>query len=444
MTGKKHLAFDLGASSGRAIVGWIEGGKLQLKEVHRFPNHPYEESGRFYWDFTSLTKELETGLQKAFEFAPDLSTFSVDTWGVDIVFFRNGKPVRQPHAYRDPRFLKAMEDVHKIVPPREMYAATGIQLMEFNTVYQIFADQQDHPEDFTDGAQMLLMPDALLAMLTGEMTSEYTIASTGAVLDPATRDWKTELFRKLDLPTSVLTKIVAPCTMGAPLKAEVCKRLGIPSIPSVKCCSHDTASAVAALPSKGIGEDAYISIGTWALLGAEITKPNLSDAAFAAHYTHEGGLQGTLRFLTNITGTWLLQETRRTWNEAGDNITFQQMCELAQSVKTTKRINPNDTVFSAPGDMPTRIADYCREHGQGEFASRAELLRCVYDSLADCFRDKLAELEKVQDTKYAKLHILGGGTKDDFLMQLTANSIGRPVIAGPVEATAAGNLLSQL
>lgn len=444
MTGKKHLAFDLGASSGRAIVGWIEDGTLRLREVHRFPNHPYEQDGRFFWDFATLTKELESGLQKAFGFAPDLATFSVDTWGVDAVFFRDGKPIRQPYAYRDPRFRRAQEDVHKIISGRELYAATGIQLLEFNTVYQLFADAQDHPEDFRSGAKMLMMPDALLAVLTGEMTSEYTIASTGALLDPYTREWKTELFEKLNLPTDILTKIVPPCTLGAPLKEEISRRLGVPRIPSVKCCSHDTASAVAALPTREIAKDAYISLGTWALLGAEIIEPNLSDAAYQAGYTHEGGLAGTLRFLTNITGTWLLQETRRTWQEAGENITFSEMCDLAKSVKTEKRIDPDDKAFALPGNMPERIAAYCREHGQGEFTSRAELLRCIYDSLADCFAGRLLELEKLRHTEYAKLHILGGGTKDDFLMQLTANRIGKSVVAGPVEATAIGNLLSQL
>ena len=440
----KHLAFDLGASSGRAIVGWVEGGKLQLQEVHRFPNHPYEKDGRFYWNFTALTNELKEGLKKACAAYSDISTFSIDTWGVDVVFFRNGEPIREPYSYRDPRFVTAMNDVHKILPAEELYAKTGIQLMSFNTVYQLFADHQDHPEDFRDGAKVLFMPDALMMMLTGEALTEYTIASTGALLDPYTRTWQKEVFNKLDIPADVLTQLVEPCTLSAPLKKELCEELGVPRITGIRCGAHDTASAVAALPSDAPEKAAYISLGTWALLGAEIRQPVTGPDAFQAKYTNEGGIDGTIRFLTNITGTWLLQETKNAWNEAGDAITFNEMCDLAMSVETEKRFNPNDPAFATPGNMPERIADYCRTNGQGEFSGRAELLRCIYESLAQCFCEKLHELEKVRGGTYEKLHILGGGTKDTFLMQLTANRIGIPVLAGPVEATAAGNLLAQL
>lgn len=442
---KKHLAFDLGASSGRAIVGWIEDGKLRLEEVHRFVNHPMEmEPDHFHWDFTSLVHEIETGLQKAFAFAEDMASFSIDTWGVDVVFFRDGKPIRQPNCYRNSRFNDTMDHVHKdLISGQRMYEHTGIQLMPFNTVYQLYTDFKEHPEDFGNGAKMLFMPDALLYMLTGDDRTEYTIASTGALLDPETRQWKRDLLQKLGIPDSVLTELVPPCTLGKQLKQDVCERLGIPRIPCVKCGSHDTASAVAALPAQEIGNDAYISLGTWALLGAELLKPNLSAGAFQAHYTNEGGLANTIRFLTNITGTWLLQETRRTWNESGENISFAQMCDLAQTVTTDKRIDPNHSAFSLPGDIPTRIMESFEARNQEKPASRAELLRCIYESLADCFRSKLRELESLRGSPYQKLHILGGGTKDDFLMQLTSNKIGVPVIAGPVEATAIGNLLAQ-
>ncbi len=441
MKTQKHLAFDLGASSGRAIVGWIDEEKrLRLQEVHRFSNHPYEENGRFYWDFTALCSELKTGLKKAFEYAEDTVSFSVDTWGVDLVFFRNGTPTRQPYCYRDPRFVQAMEDVHKIVPAEECFAETGIQILPFNTLYQLFADCQDHPEDFSGNAKALFMPDALLAVLTGEECTEYTIASTGAMLDPETRNWNIALTERLGIPANVLTDIVPPCTGGALLKQELCSELGIPQIPCIRCASHDTGSAIAALPAPGSTEHAaYISLGTWALLGAEIQTPDMTNAAYCAHYTNEGGAAGTIRFLTNITGTWLLQETKRTWNESGDPVTFAEMEQLAKAAKTEKRFNPNDPVFSAPGDMPERISRVC-----GGFASRGELLRCIYESLADCFAEKLKELEKLRNCKYEKLHILGGGTKDSFLMQLTANRIGIDVLAGPVEATAIGNILAQI
>ncbi len=435
---KKHLAFDLGASSGRAIAGWIEDGKLRLHEVHRFSNHPFEKDGRLYWDFSALCRELKTGLQKAFAFADDIATFSVDTWGVDLVFFRNGEPIRQPYCYRDPRFSKAMADVHRIIPAEECFAATGIQILSINTLYQLYADYQDHPEDFTDGAKALFMPDALLSVLTGNTDTEYTIASTGELLDPAARTWNTALLEKLGIPAAVLTNLVPPCTQSTALRKEICEELGVPPIPCVKCASHDTASAVFAAPLTA-ENSAYISLGTWALLGAEIRTPDCSAAAYRASYTNEGGVDGTLRFLTNITGTWLLQETRRTWNESGDPITFAEMERLAKNAATEKRFNPNDPVFATPGNMPERICAAC-----GGFSGRSELLRCIYESLADCFAAKLKELEKLRGCKYDRLHILGGGTKDAFLMQLTADRIGMDVVAGPVEATAIGNILAQL
>ncbi|MBO5960045.1 MAG: rhamnulokinase, partial [Lentisphaeria bacterium] len=408
---KRHLAFDLGASSGRAIVGWMEDGKLQLQEVHRFPNHPYEKDGRFHWNFTALSNELKVGLKKACAAYTDISTFSIDTWGVDVVFFRNGEPIREPYSYRDPRFVTAMNEVHQILPEEELYRMTGIQILSFNTVYQLYADWQDHPEDFRDGAKVLFMPDALMVMLTGETLTEYTIASTGALLDPHTRKWQQDVFSKLNLPADVLTGLVEPCTVTAPLKKELCEELGIPQLTGIRCGAHDTASAVAALPSAEPEKAAYISLGTWALLGAEIRTPVADRTAYLAKYTNEGGIDGTLRFLTNITGTWLLQETKNFWNQAGDSITFNEMCNLAMSVETEKRFDPNDPIFATPGNMPERIAEYCRNNGQGEFSGRAELLRCIYESLAGCFCDKLHELEKVRGGKYEKLHILGGGTK---------------------------------
>ncbi len=439
-----YLAFDLGASSGRAILGSLENGRLKLEEVHRFPNHPKEKDGHFYWDIAELAKELETGLQKAFAAAGDIVSFSVDTWGVDTVYMRNGQPVRNPSCYRDERFIRAQQDVHTRISGQELFTESGIQLLAFNTIYQMYAHAEDYPEDFADGTKMLFIPDALIALLTGQEATEYTIASTGALLNPQTRQWNTELLERLEIPVNVLTGLLQPGTRGAMLKPELCERLGIPAIPCVRCGSHDTASAIAALPQPDTAECAYISLGTWALLGAELREPNLSTAAFTAHYTNEGGVEGTIRFLTNITGTWLLQETRRILNET-EPTTFSRMCEMAQAAgETAKRFDPNDPVFSTPGDIPARIRQYMRETNQGEFSSTGELIRCIYESLADAFRDKLQELEKTLGMKYRTLNILGGGTKDEFLMQLAANRTGINVAAGPVEATAAGNLIVQM
>lgn len=442
MSSGTRLAFDLGASSGRAILGRIVNGKLELEEIHRFPNHPVEKDGRMYWDFSGLMHEIETGLVKACAACPNIASVSVDTWGVDIVFFRGGKPVREPYCYRDPRFERAMNSVHEIIPAEEMFRRTGIQIMPFNTVYQLYADREDAPEDFR-GTKILFMPDAILAMLTGNIQAEYTDASTGALLDPVTRDWNWPLLDQLGIPTDILPELAAPCTSAGLLSEDLCRRLGIPRIPAVRCGSHDTASAVAAMPSADAGNAAYISLGTWALLGAEIPECVCTDEAFRAHYTNEGALEGKIRFLTNITGTWLLQETRRVWNEAGGNLSFGEMSAMAESAQTEKRIAPNDPAFSTPGDMPGRIENYCVKTGQGAFSGRAELLRCIYESIADCFCDSLRKLENLLGVKYQALHVLGGGSRDRLLMRLTAERTGIPILAGPVEATAVGNLSAQ-
>ena len=440
-----HLIFDLGASSGRAMIGGLEGGKLFLREAHRFRNYPVERGGSWFWDFGHLVAELKEGFRKAFALDPGISTFSIDTWGVDYVFFRDGKPIRDPYNYRDERTAPAAEALHRIVSRDELFAATGIQLMNLNTVYQLFAHRKDFPGDFENGSMLLFMPDALHYVLTGDTSTEYTIASTGALLDPRSRDWNRELLGKLGIPGSVFTPIVPPSSGGAPLRPEIAAELGIPRIAGIKCGSHDTASAVAALPLRDGGSAAYVSLGTWALLGAELAAPMLAPEAGRAHYTNEGGLEGTIRFLTNITGTWILQECRRVWSEEdGRDVSFGELSALAESSVGPARIDPNDAAFTPPGDMPARIVDYCRRTGQKVPATRGEILRTVYDSLSGAFAEKLAELEKLAGRNYKELHIIGGGVQDRFLMRLTAAAIGRPVAAGPVEATAIGNLLSQL
>ena len=440
-----HLIFDLGASSGRAMIGRLEAGKLSLREAHRFKNYPVERGGSWYWEFDHLVAELKEGFRKAFALDPGITTFSIDTWGVDYVFFRGGKPIRDPFNYRDERTYAAMEALHRKVSRDELFAATGIQLMNINTVYQLFAHREAFPGDFEDGSMMLFMPDALHYVLTGDTRTEYTIASTGALLDPRTRDWNRRLLAKLGLPESVFTPIVPPSTAGMPLRAEIAAELGIPRVAGIKCGSHDTASAVAALPLRDGGAAAYVSLGTWALLGAELPAPMLTPEAGRAHYTNEGGLEDTIRFLTNITGTWILQECRRVWSEEDHReISFGELSQLAANSAAPGRIDPNDDSFSPPGDMPKRIVEYCRRTGQRIPEGRGEILRTVYDSLAEAFAAKLAELEKFTGQRYGELHIIGGGVQDRFLMQLTADAIGRPVAAGPVEATATGNLLSQL
>jgi sugar (pentulose or hexulose) kinase len=442
---KKYLAFDLGASSGRAIIGTINDGKLLLEEVHRFVNGPIEKDGSLFWDFEKQCAEIRTGLKKALSIAPDISSIAIDTWGVDYVLFNrnSGKMVRLPYHYRDSRTDDIPEKVYEIISQNELYKRTGIEFMQLNTLYQLVAHKEAHPEDFEDSV-MLVMPDALTYMLNGAMTCEYSEASTTNLLDPVKRNWDFELIEMLGLPKSIFPEIAFPCTKSAPLKAELQKEFNCGAIPVVKVGSHDTASAVGAVPAPADRDWAYISCGTWALFGAEIDSPIRTDEARLGPFTNEGGLDEKILFLSNIMGTWLFQETRREWNEAGRNISFAEMEKLANAGEAFKYlINPNDNLFLTPGDMPAKIREFCSKTGQQVPETDSDVLRCIYDSLAVYFRTKLEKLEKILGVKYESLNIVGGGIKDGKLMQCTADCLGFPVVAGPVEGTAIGNILAQ-
>ncbi|MCP3968341.1 MAG: rhamnulokinase [Lentisphaerae bacterium] len=442
---KNYLAFDLGASSGRGIIGTLEDGKLSLKEIHRFVNGPQEKNDSLFWDFKSICNEIKAGLKKAFAENPDISSIGIDTWGVDYVLFDRdtGKVKCQPYNYRDPRTDDIWLEVEKTISLDAVYARTGIQYMQLNTLYQLVAHNQQRPQDF-DNAVLLFIPDALTYMLCGEMTCEYSEASTSNLLDPVKRDWDFELIEMLGLPKDIFPEVVPPCSKAATLKPEFQKLLGCGSVEVVKVGAHDTASAVAAVPAPTDRNWAYVSCGTWALLGAELDQPLCSEEAGKAPFTNEGGLENKIRFLTNIMGTWLFQETRREWNEAYRNISFAEMEAMARDAKPLKYlVNPNDASFLTPGDMPERIRDFCEDTGQGTPKSDSEILRCIYDSLALYFRTKTAQLEKILGVEYQCLNIVGGGTKDQMLMQMTADCLGITVESGPVEATAIGNLLAQ-
>ena len=440
----KFLAFDLGASSGRAIVGTLDNGKLSLEEVHRFKNGPIEKSDGLYWDYPALCSELVAGLEKAVKAAGKLDGIAIDTWGVDYVLFDpERKIVRLPYNYRDERTKKAAQAVRGILGDSEIYKLTGIQKMELNTNYQLYAHFTEHPEELQNSV-FLNIPDALAFHLGGDFTTEYTIASTSGLLDPVTREWCWELIDKLGLPRSIFPQIVPPCTQGGVLSKELQEKLSLPAIPIFKVGSHDTASAVAAVPAPPQGNWAYLSAGTWALLGAELDAPSITCDGEKAHFTNEGGLGGKIRFLTNIMGSWLFQETRRIWNSNGQDLSFEDICQMAAASELGKYlIDPNNQEFVTPGDMPQRIRDFCRATGQDGELSDAEVARAIYDSLALYFKNKIAFLESLLNVKYSAFNIVGGGTRDRLLMQLTADAMGIPVIAGPVEATSTGNIIAQ-
>ena len=439
------LAFDLGASSGRGILGTIDNGKLSLEEIHRFENGPVDIDGSLHWDINKIFAEIKTGLKNALEKCDDIAGIAVDTWGVDHLFLKdNGEFARLPYNYRDSRTDGVAEELFdNVISQKDLYAKAGIQSMFFNSIYQIAAHKKSHPEDF-DHSKLLFMPDALTYLLCGKVACEYSIASTSSLMNAETRDWDFELIEKLGIPKEVFPEIVPPCTLAGTLTEELQNELGCKAIPVLHVGSHDTASAVAAVPADSSTNWAYLSCGTWALIGTENSAPILTEDAMNANCTNEGGLNEKIRFLTNINGTWILQETRRVWREAGREISFAEMENMAEGAAPSACLfDPNDSLFNPPGDMPERICEYCRKTGQEVPEGDAAILRCIYDSLANCFKEKLAKFAELADRKFDVLHIVGGGTKDRLLMQLTANRLGIPVIAGPVEATAIGNIIGQ-
>lgn len=442
---KSYLAFDLGASSGRAILGGIARGKLVLTEVHRFPNNGRVANGDLRWDINGLRDELAAGIERAFAAGSPVS-MGIDTWGVDYALFSPGscEPVEEPFTYRDGRTDHIRPEVFAVVPKAELYRRTGIQDMSFNTVFQLAAHRKRDPETLAR-TTFLHIPDALGYMLGGTFDTEYTDASTSGLLDARKREWDFGIIDRLGLPRTLFPKIVPPGASGGELSEKWRRRLGVPRLPIVKVGSHDTASAVAAVPDTTGEEFAYMSLGTWALLGAEAAEPCLTDAAAEAHFTNEGGLDRTIRFLTNIMGCWLFQECRRFWQEQGRDLSFAEMEKLAAACEPLRfRIDPKSGEFLAPGNMPERIAAAAEKLSGARPETPGEIVRCVYDSLALCVRDELRTLEKLRGVKYPALHIVGGGIQAELLMQLVSDACGVPVLAGPVEATAIGNLLAQM
>lgn len=439
-----YLAFDLGASSGRAILGTLENGKLQLTEVHRFENQMQYINGHFFWNIFSLFNELKTGLKKCIqEHGVQPESIGVDTWGVDFVHLnKEGMIVSLPFAYRDSRTDTSMDDLFKVVPKEEVYLQTGIQFMQFNSLFQLFSMVKDESSLLEITDKILFMPDALNYLFSGEAVTEFTIASTSQMIAPGKKEWQSSLLNKVGIDESFLTEIVEPGTLIGKIKADVASETGSESVPVIAVAGHDTASAIASVPANDKNY-AYISSGTWSLMGIESQVPLVSEKTLAMNYTNEGGVEGTTRFLKNIMGMWLIQECRRAWLEE-KNYTWDQMVQLAKSSEPFKYlINPDDSIFLNPGDMPKAIIGYCERTGQGTPASHAEIIRCVYDSLALKYRYTLEQILTVSEQPIERIHIIGGGANNKFLNQLTADATKLKVIAGPTEATATGNILVQ-
>lgn len=439
-----YLAFDLGASSGRAILGTLENGKLQLTEVHRFENQMQYINGHFFWNIFTLFSELKTGLKKCIqEHGVQPESIGVDTWGVDFVHLnKEGMIISLPFAYRDSRTDTSMEDLFEVVPKDEVYLQTGIQFMQFNSLFQLFSMVKDQSSLLEITDKILFVPDALNYLFSGEAATEFTIASTSQLIVPGKKEWQSSLLKKAGIDESFLTEIVEPGTVIGKIKEDVAKETGSDPVPVVAVAGHDTASAIVSVPANDKNY-AYISSGTWSLMGIESEVPLVSEKTLEMNYTNEGGVEGTTRFLKNIMGMWLIQECRRAWLEE-KNYTWDEMVQLAKGSEPFKYlINPDDSVFLNPGDMPKAIADYCAKTGQGTPESHAEIIRCVYDSLALKYRFTLEQILTVSEQPIERIHIIGGGANNKFLNQLTADATKLKVIAGPTEATATGNILVQ-
>ena len=448
-----HLAFDLGASSGRAIVGVLDGNpkKLSLEEVHRFEHLACPTPAGPVWDLTGIWQHLLTGLRQATTWCKqnqvELKTVGVDTWGVDWVLVgRSGEVLSLPHCYRDPQNEIACQQVlEKLGGFEHLYKRTGIQLLPFNTLFQIAARYRQEPKLFDAAERLVFLPDLFHYWLSGELTTERTIASTSSMLDVETGEWDTGLMESLGLPTDSLGPIVDPGTVIGTLREEVAQATGSSTgIQVIAPPSHDTASAVAAVPATGKANWAYLSSGTWSLLGAELDQPIYSEEARKAPWTNERGVEGTIRFLKNIAGLWLVQELRRELQQRGDQRDFSQLVEEARQAEPGRTfVDPNHAEFAVPGNMEAKIQQFARDTNQPVPETIGQLVRCCLESLALCYYHTLSQLEAVLGHTIEVLHIVGGGTQNKLLNELTAAAVDRPVIAGPVEATAIGNLLVQ-
>ena len=474
---KYYFAVDLGATSGRTILGTLVGGKLEQEELTRFPNNLIETGGHFYWDIYALYLEMIKGLQIVGKRGIDLSSIGIDTWGVDFVFIGDDDAIlRNPMAYRDPHTFGAMEEyLSHVVPQREVYDITGIQFMNFNSLFQLYAMRKANNSAMQHCKKVLFMPDALSWMLTGEAVCEYTIASTSQMLDPRTGDLSEKLIESVGMKRSQFGRMVQPGTQIGVLTEEVQKMTGLGAVPVIAVAGHDTASAVAAVPAKD-EHFAYLSSGTWSLMGIETQDAIINDRSYELNFTNEGGIEGTTRFLKNICGMWLYERCRKEWAARGEKIEVRgensemrgerievsklshpELQGSAMQVEAFRSIiNPDDKAFANPPSMIEAIQQYCRETKQAIPETPAEICRCIFDSLALRYRQVFQWLMEFKNTSLTSdlspltsdlspltsdivLHVIGGGSLNKYLTQFTADACGVEVLAGPQECTAIGN-----
>ena len=439
------FAVDLGATSGRTIIGTINNGKFALEEVTRFPNNLIEQGGHYYWDIHALYFEMIRGLKEVAQRGLKITSIGIDTWGVDFVMIGDdGAILRNPRAYRDPITFKAMDDyLEHVVSKKEVYDITGIQFLNFNSIFQLYAMKREGNSALKHASKILFIPDALSWMLTGKEVCEYTIASTSQLLDPRTKELDERLLASLGLTREKFGKMVQPGTVVGVLTEEVQRLTGLGPVPVIAVAGHDTGSAVAAVPAKD-EKFAYLSSGTWSLMGIETKDAIISDLSYERNFTNEGGIEGTTRFLKNICGMWLYERCRLEWPEEVRKLSHPELQGSAMEVEAFRSIiNPDDQLFAAPSSMIDAIQTYCRQTGQPVPETPAEICRCIFDSLALRYKQVFQWLQEFAPFRLDVLHIIGGGSLNKYLNQFTANATGATVLAGPQEGTAIGNIMLQ-
>lgn len=441
---KRVLAFDFGASSGRAIIGCFDGDKITLEEVHRFSNDPVSVGGTVYWDVLRLFYEIKQGIIKA-KIAGGFDSIGIDTWGVDFgLIDSEGKLMENPVHYRDARTVGLVDEAFKTMPKEMLYGITGIQFMELNTLFQLISLKKYRPWMLERADKMLFMPDLFGYMLTGKMCAEYSIASTSQLIDLDKRTWSKEILDAFGIKESVFAPLVQPGTVLGELSKEICEECGVDPVPVISVCGHDTQSAITSVPCED-GDFAFLSSGTWSLFGTELDKPIVNETSMNINITNEGGFDGSTGFLKNIIGLWLIQESRRQWKREGKEYSYADLEKLALAAEPFKCfIDPDAPEFVPHGNIPERVREFCRKTGQYVPETVGEIMRCIYESLAMKYRLTFEKLRECTERDYPVIHVIGGGTKDGLLCQMTANSCDRTVKAGPIEATVMGNVAVQL
>ncbi len=441
---KRVLAFDFGASSGRAIIGCFDGDKITLEEVHRFSNDPVSVGGTVYWDVLRLFYEIKQGIIKA-KIAGGFDSIGIDTWGVDFgLIDSEGKLMENPVHYRDARTVGLVDEAFKTMPKEKLYGITGIQFMELNTLFQLISLKKYRPWMLERADKMLFMPDLFGYMLTGKMCAEYSIASTSQLIDLDKRTWSKEILDAFGIKESVFAPLVQPGTVLGELSKEVCEECGVDPVPVISVCGHDTQSAITSVPCED-GDFAFLSSGTWSLFGTELDKPIVNETSMNINITNEGGFDGSTGFLKNIIGLWLIQESLRQWKREGKEYSYADLEKLALAAEPFKCfIDPDAPEFVPHGNIPERVREFCRKTGQYVPETVGEIMRCIYESLAMKYRLTFEKLRECTERDYPVIHVIGGGTKDGLLCQMTANSCDRTVKAGPIEATVMGNVAVQL